>query len=156
MDNILSQNTLSTEFVTLENVYNVAYPVQIRWKAEDLSLFTTAAATRATTTSGAAKTTSGSLTSLRSGGTGGTTTSSLPGTTSTPTSTTSSGGGGLAVGDQLAISIPSALIGVAGAVLVAWLTKRWREKEEPDARRKERQGEFVHTESRVYGSRFEV
>ncbi|KAF8852706.1 hypothetical protein BDZ45DRAFT_749286 [Acephala macrosclerotiorum] len=156
MDNILSQNTLSTEAVTSVGMYDVAYPVQIRWKAEDLSLFTTAAATGTTTSSSVAKTTSGSVT--ESDGTSGTTTSSLAGVTVAPTSTANSGGGGggLTVGDQIAISISSALIGVAGAVLVAWLTTRWRDKEKSDAKKKEGKRQFVNTESIAHGSRSDV
>lgn len=123
MDNIQSQNTLGTESVTLTGDWNVAYPLQIRWKDEDLSLFTTG--TVAATTSNPAKTTFGSAAKSSAVNTTGSVATSTP----VPITSSGGGGGGLSVGDQIAISIPSALIGVAGAVLVAWLTVRWKNKE---------------------------
>jgi hypothetical protein len=109
--------------------WNVAYPLQIRWKDEDLSLFTTG--TVAATTSNPAKTTFGSAAKSSASSTSSAvnTAGSVAMSTLVPTTSSGGGGGGLSVGDQIAISIPSALIGVAGAVLVAWLTVRWKNKE---------------------------
>jgi hypothetical protein len=130
MDNLESQNTLGTESVTSTGTWNVAYPLQIRWREEDLSLFTTG--NFAATTSSPAKTTFG--TAARSSASSANSAVNTAGTsTSVPTTNSGGGGGGggsnLSVGDQIAISIPSAVIGVAGAALVAWLTIRWKNKE---------------------------
>jgi hypothetical protein len=51
MDNLFDQSTITTEILTDTGTYDVAYPIQIRWKEGDLRITVPATGSIATTTS---------------------------------------------------------------------------------------------------------